>query len=102
MAGCLLLNSSSANFSTPISTGRCYHSPVHLRHAKREQEDTRFPVPFQPGTSPGRGGNPHRRSGILLTQTVPPGCKLRSEEHTSELQSRAHIVCRLLLEKTKQ
>src|SRR5690625_1307635 len=26
----------------------------------------------------------------------------RSEEHTSELQSRGHIVCRLLLEKTKQ
>src|SRR5690625_5313457 len=27
--------------------------------------------------------------------------KLRSEEHTSELQSRGHIVCRLLLEKKK-
>src|SRR3989442_3152451 len=25
----------------------------------------------------------------------------RSEEHTSELQSRPHLVCRLLLEKTK-
>src|SRR2546429_3380163 len=27
--------------------------------------------------------------------------KIRSEEHTSELQSRLHIVCRLLLEKKK-
>ena len=27
---------------------------------------------------------------------------LRSEEHTSELQSRTNIVCRLLLEKKKQ
>src|SRR5690625_2775852 len=27
--------------------------------------------------------------------------KLRSEEHTSELQSRGHLVCRLLLEKKK-
>src|SRR2546429_6396919 len=27
---------------------------------------------------------------------------LRSEEHTSELQSRLHLVCRLLLEKTKK
>src|SRR5256884_3360822 len=27
--------------------------------------------------------------------------KLRSEEHTSELQSRLHLVCRLLLEKKK-
>src|SRR6266498_6074840 len=26
-------------------------------------------------------------------------CRLRSEEHTSELQSRPHLVCRLLLEK---
>src|SRR2546422_7772793 len=30
-----------------------------------------------------------------------PG-NLRSEEHTSELQSRLHLVCRLLLEKKKQ
>src|SRR3989442_11941502 len=28
-------------------------------------------------------------------------CLLRSEEHTSELQSRPHLVCRLLLEKKK-
>src|SRR2546429_4862501 len=27
--------------------------------------------------------------------------KFRSEEHTSELQSRLHLVCRLLLEQTK-
>src|SRR2546429_1494802 len=33
------------------------------------------------------------------------GCSVvlpRSEEHTSELQSRLHLVCRLLLEKKKQ
>src|SRR5438445_8703690 len=29
-------------------------------------------------------------------------CALRSEEHTSELQSRQYLVCRLLLEKKKQ
>src|SRR5687768_17860379 len=29
------------------------------------------------------------------------GCRRRSEEHTSELQSRLHLVCRLLLEKKK-
>src|SRR5690625_6031778 len=28
--------------------------------------------------------------------------QVRSEEHTSELQSRGHLVCRLLLEKKKQ
>src|SRR2546422_4704730 len=30
-----------------------------------------------------------------------PAGSLRSEEHTSELQSRLHLVCRLLLEKKK-
>src|SRR5690554_7448444 len=29
-------------------------------------------------------------------------CRPRSEEHTSELQSRPHLVCRLLLEKKKK
>src|SRR2546422_3399810 len=33
-----------------------------------------------------------------LNQTIPA----RSEEHTSELQSRLHLVCRLLLEKKKK
>src|SRR2546422_7168268 len=31
-----------------------------------------------------------------------PTCVPRSEEHTSELQSRLHLVCRLLLEKKKK
>src|SRR5690554_7632383 len=34
-----------------------------------------------------------------LETLLPPS---RSEEHTSELQSRPHLVCRLLLEKKKQ
>src|SRR2546429_7521885 len=37
----------------------------------------------------------------LMWTTVPPA-KSRSEEHTSELQSRLHLVCRLLLEKKKK
>src|SRR5690625_5700019 len=32
---------------------------------------------------------------------MPAGRMERSEEHTSELQSRGHLVCRLLLEKKK-
>src|SRR2546422_5443583 len=32
---------------------------------------------------------------------LPTDSYLRSEEHTSELQSRLHLVCRLLLEKKK-
>src|SRR2546422_7593591 len=38
-------------------------------------------------------------SGLLVTALV---VILRSEEHTSELQSRLHLVCRLLLEKKKK
>src|ERR1017187_4866949 len=33
--------------------------------------------------------------------TSPGSCQDRSEEHTSELQSPMHLVCRLLLEKKK-
>src|SRR5690349_24193374 len=33
---------------------------------------------------------------------VSPRCAYRSEEHTSELQSRRDLVCRLLLEKKKK
>src|SRR3712207_7577693 len=40
----------------------------------------------------------------VLSQQAPPSempCDWRSEEHTSELQSRQYLVCRLLLEKKK-
>src|SRR2546422_5301208 len=40
-----------------------------------------------------------RQHGECLSQEVLPA---RSEEHTSELQSRLHLVCRLLLEKKKK
>src|SRR2546422_9937442 len=33
---------------------------------------------------------------------IPGAATARSEEHTSELQSRLHLVCRLLLEKKKK
>src|SRR5699024_3194851 len=41
---------------------------------------------------------PNRRSNMRQI----PACRGRSEEHTSELQSRFDIVCRLLLEKKKK
>src|SRR5687768_17771872 len=37
----------------------------------------------------------------VVTFTADLGQGERSEEHTSELQSRLHLVCRLLLEKKK-
>src|SRR5437660_9207089 len=36
------------------------------------------------------------------TRRARNSSRLRSEEHTSELQSRGHLVCRLLLEKKKK
>src|SRR2546422_2190254 len=41
-------------------------------------------------------------SGCGKSVTARPIDDSRSEEHTSELQSRLHLVCRLLLEKKKK
>src|SRR2546429_1802251 len=42
------------------------------------------------------------RSRISSIRCVVQRTAARSEEHTSELQSRLHLVCRLLLEKKKK
>src|SRR3989442_11822452 len=41
-------------------------------------------------------------SRMVSMMTARRASVLRSEEHTSELQSRPHLVCRLLLEKKKK
>src|SRR5207253_8988791 len=57
---------------------------------------------------PGREAELHgqRRHPVRARDRPGPGpgeCRrARSEEHTSELQSRGHLVCRLLLEKKKR
>src|SRR6266487_3920640 len=43
----------------------------------------------------------YHENGFHFKMIVPAG-QLRSEEHTSELQSPVHLVCRLLLEKKKK
>src|SRR3712207_7912459 len=73
------------------------HAPVH---ARRVQRDAR------------RGPNRRReraedfRAARVAAQRPGPRQprhpELRSEEHTSELQSRQYLVCRLLLEKKKK
>src|SRR3712207_8293410 len=45
-------------------------------------------------------GRPRRRDAVDIAQTFDRTG--RSEEHTSELQSRQYLVCRLLLEKKKK
>src|SRR5690625_6858090 len=42
----------------------------------------------------------HKRTTVAAAHSVGKSA-IRSEEHTSELQSRGHLVCRLLLEKKK-
>src|SRR5216683_4156663 len=51
------------------------------------------------GGRPGAGG---RRGELPRRARRDAGPGGRSEEHTSELQSRSDLVCRLLLEKTKK
>src|SRR2546425_6270014 len=41
------------------------------------------------------------QNAMVGPDTSPPARLVRSEEHTSELQSLAYLVCRLLLEKKK-
>src|SRR3712207_7956679 len=53
----------------------------------------------------GRPQAPHRRGGAVRAAgaaSAVRAVRLRSEEHTSELQSRQYLVCRLLLEKKKK
>src|SRR5690606_40821780 len=66
-----------------------------IRHVLQEQQgqdiilvDTRGD-----GAAEGSAGAPYRGVDLVL---------VRSEEHTSELQSRENLVCRLLLEKKKR
>src|SRR2546422_6705919 len=54
---------------------------------------SRWPAPAGRVSGPS-GGSPRCRSCAAAAA--------RSEEHTSELQSRLHLVCRLLLEKKKK
>src|SRR3712207_8127281 len=73
--------------------------PISGRHARRgdEREGRHGLVPRRPGHRGGRHAHarPHERRPRAAT-----GYR-RSEEHTSELQSRQYLVCRLLLEKKK-
>src|SRR2546422_6471147 len=47
-------------------------------------------------------GNPLGRALVFRAARKQVLADARSEEHTSELQSRLHLVCRLLLEKKKK
>src|SRR2546422_5639218 len=54
------------------------------------------------GAAPRRAVDREPAAQHLHAVLDPPQPEVRSEEHTSELQSRLHLVCRLLLEKKKK
>src|SRR2546422_6719754 len=72
---------------------------------RRPPRSTLFPYTTlfrSPHVSPaGTAGQEHLANGRPTTNGPAFGRACRSEEHTSELQSRLHLVCRLLLEKKK-
>src|SRR5207253_11325719 len=60
---------------------------------------SRTPRASRPSSSPTPCA---RRIRACRSRSTTPRRSSRSEEHTSELQSRGHLVCRLLLEKKKK
>src|SRR5690625_6638069 len=64
------------------------------------QLDTRIAAGSSPGIRRATARSMARTNSGSMSRGRSSG--LRSEEHTSELQSRGHLVCRLLLEKKKQ
>src|SRR5437660_9721525 len=72
---------------------------------RRPPRSTLFPYTtlFRSPTPPTACSTPPVPSSGSAASTTTIGTPMeRSEEHTSELQSRGHLVCRLLLEKKKK
>src|SRR5690554_7287765 len=67
--------------------------PVSKNECKLKYKDVGYSVKFVPAL------DFLERKGTKVEKEDLPS---RSEEHTSELQSRPHLVCRLLLEKKKK
>src|SRR5690348_6329879 len=90
-----------ALLESTVTPGRS-DSPVPEKEVARKQPDN---SPNTPLTSPAPAiTSPHERThwveGLVRGRVRWEGAG-RSEEHTSELQSPVHLVCRLLLEKKK-
>src|SRR3712207_7466103 len=67
-------------------------------HDLGRQDEVGAHGPADEGVLVGRG----LLGGVVVVAALEPVPDLRSEEHTSELQSRQYLVCRLLLEKKKK
>src|SRR6266498_771160 len=71
-----------------VTPGPAVTTPTPQRRVARDQPSAAWPATCSCRTS--------------ITFTPSSRQESRSEEHTSELQSRPHLVCRLLLEKKKR
>src|SRR5205809_2283672 len=86
----------------PRSTLFPYTTLFRSRTRRRAERQTGVSLNREPPA--GRKGYAHSKrdgAGMATIETILR-TDFRSEEHTSELQSRLHLVCRLLLEKKKK
>src|SRR5687767_15531446 len=83
----------------PSSTLFPYTTLFRSRHSDAEFLLALAVRTAESGSAPPRAGRGSRHAGIRGSALL--GSVSRSEEHTSELQSLAYLVCRLLLEKKK-
>src|SRR5207302_2123183 len=75
---------------------------AHRRLRGRHLHRAARPLPARrdrSGTGPALRGHRHHEEGSHIRSDLANAIEARSEEHTSELQSRENLVCRLLLEK---
>src|SRR2546422_4332411 len=94
--GCLIDRRGGPRYGPPASSSEGGYAPLGLPRPSRGR------APAQPWRA---SGLTQDGSSIVVggpdMAPQPLQAKGRSEEHTSELQSRLHLVCRLLLEKKK-
>src|SRR3712207_7239069 len=72
-----------------------------LFRSGRSQQGRQRSATAEQRAARGSRGNPPARRAAGLVDHAGQDQPVRSEEHTSELQSRQYLVCRLLLEKKK-
>src|SRR5690349_17054216 len=77
---------------------------IYFLMIRRPPRSTLFPYTtlFRSALRPGAGVGEGASDGAERQEVVQDDAGPRSEEHTSELQSRRDLVCRLLLEKKKK
>src|SRR5690625_6742670 len=90
--------STSIIFSPVGSAGGASSSPSATSSLSASSPSASSPSASSPSSASSASSSSGASTCSIVDSTVRLS-KARSEEHTSELQSRGHLVCRLLLEK---